>query len=212
MSVSAAYNNIEKNFPIYIRPMSILVLTHPLKFGPPQRRRLSLVNERSFARQPWKWQLNDQRFRTQEWIWARQGTIYLLLPASTFLLLRDDTNHWQGSQWSSRLSLSSYRIGLCAHLRSRTIAINVESALLLICLVQTQPRPNALWRTWDVLQFCPRKDLSKNLEVAWSSDCPGCLEDIKCLLLCPFCDCVASLVSFNFFIIFLCTYFFFIQA
>ena len=66
MSVSAAYNNIEKNFPIYIRPMSILVLTHPLKFGPPQRRRLSLVNERSFARQPWKWQLNDQRFRTQE--------------------------------------------------------------------------------------------------------------------------------------------------
>ena len=172
------YNNIQKWY------------TRPTKFGPPQRRRLSLVNERSFARQPWNRHLNDQRFRTQEWIWAWQGTIFFQsLPASTFLLLRDITNHWQGSQWSSRLSLSSYQIGLCAHLRSRTIAINVESALLLVCLVQTRPCPNALWRTWDVLHFCPRKYLSKNSEVAWSSDCPGCLEGIKCLLLCPFCDC-----------------------
>ena len=78
MSVSAAYNNIENFFPIYIRPTSILVLTPPLKLGPPQWRRLSLVNERSFARQPWNRHLNDQRFRTQEWIWARQGTIYVL--------------------------------------------------------------------------------------------------------------------------------------
>jgi len=56
-----------------------------------------IINERNFESLPDNRMEpaaeRPARFRTRERIWARQGTIFQVLPASAFFLLGDLTNH-----------------------------------------------------------------------------------------------------------------------